>query len=71
MSARFIIILVVIVLLVIVVIQNSAPVRMKFLFASWIMSRSLLILLVFLCGIIFGWISLTWSERKKRKRTER
>jgi len=68
MSARFITILVVTILLIIFVIQNKAPFQVKFLFWSWIMSRSVLILLVFAFGVIFGWISLAWSERKKRKR---
>ena len=70
MSARFIVILGVTILLVIFVIQNKAPLQVKFLFWSWIMSRSVLILLVFALGLIFGWISLAWSERKKRKRVD-
>jgi uncharacterized integral membrane protein len=68
MSVRYIVIMVLITLLIIFVLQNTAPVKMKFLFGSWTISRSILILMVFASGVIFGWLSLAWSERKKRKR---
>jgi uncharacterized integral membrane protein len=69
MSARYIAIMVLIALLLIFVLQNPAPVKIKFLIGSWTISRALLILMVFAFGVIFGWLSLAWSERKKRKRT--
>jgi len=65
MDARLFFLILLAVVFVVFMLQNDDPLRVKFMFWSVVMSKSLLILLVFITGLIFGWISLIKGKRKR------
>jgi uncharacterized integral membrane protein len=76
MNARLFLIIFLAGLFVVFMLQNDAPLKVKFMFWSVVMSKSLLILLVFITGLIFGWIFLAMAQRNRdssrgEKRKER
>ncbi|KPL03706.1 MAG: hypothetical protein AMJ73_05550 [candidate division Zixibacteria bacterium SM1_73] len=65
MGARLILIIVIVGLFIVFMLQNDDPLKVKFIFWSVVMSKSLLILLVFVTGLIFGWITLARGQRRR------
>ena len=64
MNARFFVIVLLAGLFIVFMFQNDELLKVRFAFWSVIMSKSLLILLVFVAGLIFGWISFAWGQRR-------
>ncbi|MCW8909815.1 MAG: LapA family protein [Gammaproteobacteria bacterium] len=64
---RFISSLILIMLLIIFVLQNAAIVTIHFLFWNFSVSRSLMIIIVLLTGVIVGWLSAGYFKHKQRQ----
>jgi putative membrane protein len=54
------------VLVVIFIIQNGEVVDVNFLFWSLSVSRAVMALVIFLVGIIVGWLGRSFSRRRKK-----
>ena len=65
MNAKLILVILLASLFIVFMLQNEDPLRVRFLPWSAVVSKSLLILLVFVAGLIFGWISFAWGRRKR------
>lgn len=50
---------------VLFVLQNTEPVRVEILFWSWTASRAIVLLVVFLIGVVAGWL---WRASVRRPR---
>ncbi|MFC1493019.1 lipopolysaccharide assembly protein LapA domain-containing protein [candidate division KSB1 bacterium] len=67
MRTKIIVSLAIIGLAVIFIIQNAAVVETRFLFWTLSMSRSLLIFIILLIGIIAGWVLHSYVLHKQTK----
>lgn len=67
MNAKFLLVLVLVGLAVIFVIQNVAIVEIQFLLWSFQMSRSLLIFLLLVIGVIIGWFLHAFLRHKRSR----
>ena len=54
-----------VVIVVLFVLQNAEPVRVEILFWSWSASRAIVLLVVFLIGVLAGWL---WRAGIRRRR---
>jgi len=54
------------VLVVIFIIQNGEVVDVNFLFWSLTVSRAVMALVIFLVGIIIGWLGRSFSRRRRK-----
>ena len=71
MKVRLVIIILLAGLFVVFMFQNDDPLRVRFILWSAVISKSLLILLAFITGLVFGWISLAWGRRKSDSAREK
>lgn len=67
MNAKFLLVLILVGLAVIFVIQNVAIVEIQFLLWSFQMSRSLLIFLLLVIGVIIGWFLHAFLRHKRSR----
>lgn len=67
MNAKFILILFLVGLVVIFIIQNVAVVEIQFLLWSFQMSRSLLIFLLLVIGVLIGWFLHAFLKHRRSK----
>ena len=67
MNAKFLLVLVLVGLAVIFVIQNVAIVEIQFLLWSFQMSRSLLIFLLLVIGVIIGWFLHAFMKHRRSR----
>lgn len=58
--------LILLILVVILTLQNAEIIVVRFLFWEFLLSRALLIFIVFAVGIITGWFLRSWGARKQR-----
>ena len=54
-------------LALIFIFQNFAVIDIRFLFWTLVISRSLLMLLLFLMGLILGWLLHSYSSHSRKK----
>jgi putative membrane protein len=69
MSFRLILTIIFVGLVVVFVVQNVAIVEIKFLLWSIEMSRALLYFIIFLLGLLSGWL-LTAHAKHRKKQTK-
>ncbi|MDZ7749182.1 MAG: lipopolysaccharide assembly protein LapA domain-containing protein [Halofilum sp. (in: g-proteobacteria)] len=53
------------VLVVVFVLQNTEPVGVQFLAWTWTASRAFALLVVFLVGVVVGWLSRAGTRRQR------
>ena len=53
------------VVVVLFVLQNAEPVRVEILFWSWSASRAIVLLVVFLIGVVAGWLARAGAFRRR------
>jgi uncharacterized integral membrane protein len=70
MNIKLITSLVVACFVLIFIIQNAAEVKIQFLFWSLTMSRSLLVLVLVMIGMLMGWLLSSYVAFKAKKRKQ-
>ena len=62
---KLILAIVLAVVVVLFVLQNTEPVRVEILFWSWTASRAIVLLVVFLIGVVAGWLARAGALRRR------
>jgi uncharacterized integral membrane protein len=66
-NAKLLLVLVLLGAAVLFIIQNVAVVEIQFLFWSMQLSRSLLMFLVLVVGILIGWFAHAWLKHRRAR----
>ena len=65
MKVKLIVFLIVVILFLILIVQNTEVVTLKVFFWEISMSQAILFLLIFVLGMISGWVSCVVYKRKR------